>query len=43
MRIASSRFLDERTFRVMVEEIPGFLWYVINEFAVRLRAANALL
>jgi CRP-like cAMP-binding protein len=35
--------LDERTFRVMVEETPGFLWYVINEFATRLRATNALL
>ena len=35
--------LDERTFRVMVEETPGFLWYVINEFAARLRAAHALL
>ena len=35
--------LDERTFRVMIEETPGFLWYVINEFAARLRAANALL
>ena len=35
--------LDERTFRVMVEETPGFVWYVINELAVRLRASNALL
>ena len=35
--------LDERTFRVMVEDTPGFLWYVINEFAARLRAAHALL
>ena len=35
--------LDERTFRVMVEETPGFVWYVINEFAMRLRATNALL
>jgi CRP-like cAMP-binding protein len=35
--------LDERTFRVMVEETPGFAWYVINEFAARLRATNALL
>ena len=35
--------LDERTFRVMVEETPDFLWYVINEFASRLRATNALL
>ena len=35
--------LDERIFRVMVEETPGFVWYVINEFAARLRATNALL
>jgi CRP/FNR family transcriptional regulator, cyclic AMP receptor protein len=35
--------LDERTFRVMVEETPGFVCYVINEFAARLRATNALL
>jgi CRP/FNR family transcriptional regulator, cyclic AMP receptor protein len=35
--------LDERTFRVMVEETPGFVWYVINEFADRLRATGALL
>jgi CRP-like cAMP-binding protein len=35
--------LDERTFRVMIEETPGFVWYVINEFAARLRATNALL
>jgi CRP/FNR family transcriptional regulator, cyclic AMP receptor protein len=35
--------LDERTFRVMIEETPGFLWYVINEFAARLRATHALL
>ena len=34
--------LDERTC-VMVEDTPGFLWYVINEFAARLRAAHALL
>jgi CRP/FNR family transcriptional regulator, cyclic AMP receptor protein len=35
--------IDERPFRVMVEETPGFVWYVINEFAARLRATNALL
>ena len=35
--------LDERSFRVMIEETPGFVWYVINEFAARLRATNALL
>jgi CRP/FNR family transcriptional regulator, cyclic AMP receptor protein len=34
--------LDERTFRVMIEETPEFVWYVINEFAARLRATNAL-
>ena len=35
--------LDARTFRVMVEDTPEFVWYVINEFASRLRATNALL
>ena len=35
--------LDERTFRVMVEETPDFVWYVINEFASRLRATGGLL
>ena len=35
--------LDERTFRFMVEQTPSFDWYVINEFAARLRATNALL
>ena len=35
--------LDERTFRIMVEDTPEFVWYVINEFASRLRATNALL
>jgi CRP-like cAMP-binding protein len=35
--------LDERTFRVMIEETPGFVWYVINEFVSRLRATHALL
>ena len=35
--------VDERTFRIMVEETPGFVWYVINEFASRLRATHALI
>jgi CRP/FNR family cyclic AMP-dependent transcriptional regulator len=35
--------LDERTFRVMVEETPEFVWFVINEFASRLRATSALI
>ena len=34
--------LDERTFRVMIEETPGFVWYVINELAAHLRATNEL-
>ena len=35
--------VDERTFRVMIEETPGFVWYLINEFAARRRATSALL
>jgi CRP-like cAMP-binding protein len=35
--------LDERTFRVMIDETQGFVWYEINEFAARLRATRALL
>ena len=35
--------LDERRFRVMVEDTPEFVWYIINEFASRLRATHALL
>src|SRR6516225_9746007 len=34
--------LDERTFRVMIEETPGFVWYVINEFVARLRATKPM-
>ena len=35
--------LDQKKFRFMVDETPNFVWLVINEFASRLRAANALL
>ncbi len=35
--------IDERRFRFMVEETPGFVWYVLNELAQRLRATNAAL
>ncbi len=35
--------LDERKFRIMVEDAPEFVWYVINEFASRLRATTALI
>lgn len=34
--------IDERTFRIMIEETPGFVWYVINELAAHLRATSEL-
>ena len=34
--------IDERTFRIMIEETPGFVWYVINQLAAHLRATNEL-
>jgi CRP-like cAMP-binding protein len=33
--------LDKRKFRYMVEEIPNFVWFVMEELAHRLRVANA--
>ncbi len=35
--------IDARTFRYMVEEVPNFVWYVMDEMAQRLRATNAAL
>jgi CRP/FNR family cyclic AMP-dependent transcriptional regulator len=35
--------MDRRKFRYMVEEIPNFVWYVMNELAHRLRTTNAAL
>ncbi len=35
--------LDQKKFRFMVDETPNFVLLVINEFASRLRATNALL
>jgi CRP/FNR family transcriptional regulator, cyclic AMP receptor protein len=35
--------IDEKKFRYMVEEIPHFVWYVMNELAQRLRNTNAQL
>lgn len=35
--------LDARTFRYAVEEVPLFVWYVMDELAQRLRATNAAL
>lgn len=35
--------LDARKFRYMVEEVPNFVWYVMDELTQRLRATNAAL
>lgn len=35
--------IDQKTFRYMVEEMPHFCWYVMDELAHRLRATNAAL
>jgi CRP/FNR family transcriptional regulator, cyclic AMP receptor protein len=35
--------MDRRKFRYTVEEIPNFVWYVMNELAHRLRTTNAAL
>jgi CRP-like cAMP-binding protein len=35
--------IDGRRFRFMVEETPGFVWYVMGELAHRLRTTNAAL
>jgi CRP-like cAMP-binding protein len=35
--------LDKKKFRYMVEEIPNFVWYVMEELAHRLRMSNAAL
>ncbi|MEA2740704.1 MAG: family transcriptional regulator, cyclic receptor protein [Acetobacteraceae bacterium] len=35
--------MDRRKFRYMVEEVPNFVWYVMNELAHRLRTTNAAL
>ena len=35
--------LDKKKFRYMVEEIPNFVWFVLAELGMRLRAANAAL
>jgi len=32
--------IDERKFRFMVEEIPNFVWFVMNVLVTRLRATN---
>jgi CRP/FNR family cyclic AMP-dependent transcriptional regulator len=35
--------IDQKKFRYMVEEMPHFCWYVMDELAHRLRATNAAL
>lgn len=35
--------LDARRFRYMVEQVPNFVWYVMDELVQRLRATNARL
>ena len=35
--------IDKRRFRYMVESVPNFVWYVMNELVGRLRATNAAL
>jgi CRP/FNR family transcriptional regulator, cyclic AMP receptor protein len=35
--------IDRKKFRYMVEEMPHFCWYVMDELAHRLRATNAAL
>lgn len=40
---AELALIDARTFRYMVEEVPNFCWYVMDEMAQRLRATNAAL
>lgn len=35
--------MDSRKFRYMVEELPNFVWYVMDELAHRLRTTNAAL
>ncbi len=35
--------IDKRRFRYMVETVPNYVWYVMNELVHRLRATNAAL
>jgi CRP/FNR family transcriptional regulator, cyclic AMP receptor protein len=40
---AELALIDARRFRYLVEEVPNFVWYVMDELAQRLRATNAAL
>jgi CRP-like cAMP-binding protein len=40
---AELALIDKRRFRYMVESVPNFVWYVMNELVGRLRATNAAL
>ena len=35
--------IDRKKFRYMVEEVPNFVWYVMDELAHRMRTINAAL
>lgn len=35
--------IDQKRFRYMVEEVPNFVWFVMNGLAQRLRHTNAAL
>jgi CRP/FNR family transcriptional regulator, cyclic AMP receptor protein len=35
--------MDRRKFRYMVEEVPNFVWYIMNSLAHRLRTMSAVL
>ncbi|NVO14029.1 MAG: cyclic nucleotide-binding domain-containing protein [Rhodoplanes sp.] len=35
--------IERKKFRYMVEEVPNFVWYVMDELAQRLRSTNAAL
>jgi len=41
--ISELAIIDGKKFRFMVEEVPNFVWYVMDELAHRLRTTNAAL
>lgn len=43
METAEIALIDQKKFRFMVEEIPGFCWFVMDVLVHRLRATNEAL
>jgi CRP-like cAMP-binding protein len=35
--------IDQRKFRYMVEEVPNFVWYVLDQMAHHLRVTSAVI